>query len=927
MKMKQARLLTSALVLTLGVQAPLLAQDAPPDDDVYVLDTFTVSTEKDRGYVAADSLAGGRQASPIRVTPASISSLTSEFLSDLGITNAQDALLWSLNSAPTSDRGGFSGGSGGGVFNYWSISSRGGQSVQGGNPPTKNYFPFFVISDNYNVDRIEFAQGPNSILFGIGDIGGAMTSYTKTARFDRDFNTATLSYNSYGGWRGTVDSNTAKDNLALRLNAVIADEKGFRDGDFNEKLGATLAGDWKFNDDRSHIKFEIEGWKQKKTIYGATYLDNMSLWDGTTSAATWAQAIPNLGANPLTTPGAPGVNGMSDWGLNPYRVIVAGSDTGVMNWSGGVRSMGTNNVGVGAYLRPEPYTYELTGTPIMALPSRDFAVAPSDAFLRPQAANATLTFEQRITPNLDLQVSGYHYVDKQYAENFEGGTTASIDLNQQLPNGSPNPNYGEIYSDYFLGRQVQNHKVTEFRALLSYHFDTEIFNVPLNQVLSVSAGTQSTDYEARQYNAQDISQDTAGWTSSNWESKLVWGRVYWNNPEAPFNLPDTVRYQPLPFNWFDFDASQDIDFVGAFSQSRFWDDRLNVTLGIRRDEFDIHRIGLRGTGNTPITLDGGGNTYSAGAIAYITEWLGVFANVSENFQPAAGGTPITLYGETLGASFGKGRNYGIRVSTKDNKYYATLTWYDQSAEAVIGGDSPGFQGIWDKYFQAGGTVTDIGPAGQVTGSPGSLKAAMQYVDTYDVEYEGVELELTANPTENIRLQIHYARPKGERTNNGPNGSRYFAEHLATWQAVAGGTSTPSQELATMLTTAQNDLARWAVPTLAGAVEKSHWNAFGVYSFTNDTLRGLEIGLGATHKGARQFNQTQRTTAFTTEWLMLAYTWNFSLNGREVPTRIQLNVDNVFGDDTLVFQNYEGNVPRDYNFIPPRKATLTVRFEF
>ena len=61
--------------------------------------------------------------------------------------------------------------------------------------------------------------------------------------------------------------------------------------------------------------------------------------------------------------------------------------------------------------------------------------------------------------------------------------------------------------------------------------------------------------------------------------------------------------------------------------------------------------------------------------------------------------------------------------------------------------------------------------------------------------------------------------------------------------------------------------------------------------------------------------------------MLAYTWNFTLNGRKVPTRVQLNVDNIFGDDTLVFQNFEGTTARDFNFIPPRKATLTVRFEF
>lgn len=919
------------VALALASTVPLMAQttnSAPPTEEkALVLETFVVNTEKDNGYIATDSLAGGRQASPIRVTPAAMSSITSQFISDLGLTNVQDALKWSLSTVPTADRNGFSGGSGGNVFNFWSISTRGSMSVQGGNPPTKNYFPLFVISDTYNVDRIEFDQGPNSILFGIGDIGGAVSSYTKTARFGKDFNNLNLTLDSYGGYRGTIDTNQSTDNLAIRLNAVIADEQGWRDGDHHTKLGATLAADWKFNHDNSHLRFEIEGWKEKKTIYGASYQDNASLWNGTTSAATWGAPIANQGANPKSTPGAPGVTGMSDWGLNPYNVIVAGSGTGVMNWAGGVRSMGTNNIAWGAYLRPDSFTYTPTGTTIMALPSDHFAVAPEDGYVKPENYNLTLTYEQRINENFDLQVSAYRYTDHVYAINYEGGASASIDLNKQLPNGQTNPNFGKLYSDFFLDKQVQNHRVNEVRGQLSYHFDTKIFNVPLNQTLSVSAGQQETDYDARQYNAQDTSTGTALWTNENWTSKLVWGRIYWDNPGAAFNVPATVRYSPLPFNWFDFDSTQTIKFGGVFSQSRLWNDRLNVTLGMRRDSYDVSKIGLRGTGNTAVLGEGSGNTYSAGAVGYVTEWLGVFVNRSENYQPAAGGLAPTVYGETLGASFGKGLNYGLRVSTKDNKYYAALTWYEQTAKDVIGGNSPGFQAIWDDYFAAGGTKTNIGPAGQVTGSPGSLKAAMSYVDTYDVKYTGIEFEVTANPTRNIRLQVRYSAPKGERTNNGPRGVTYFAEHLADWQAVAGGSSAASQKLASDLTNAQKDLSNWAVPTLAGGVVKSMWNAFATYSFTEDSLKGLDIGFGASHTGARQIDQTNRTTAFTTETLLVGYSRSYSLFGRKVPTRLQLNVDNLFGNDTLVFQNYNGTQAMDYNFIPPRKLTFAAKFEF
>jgi hypothetical protein len=893
-----------------------------------VLETFKVNLEKDNGYIAVDSLAGGRQATPIRVTPAAMSSITGQFISDLGITNVQDALKWSLNTVPTSDRNGFNGGSGGGVFNFWSVSIRGDSHVQGGNPPTKNYFPLFVVSDTYNVDRIEFDHGPNSILFGIGDLGGAMTSYTKQPRFDKDFNRLSALVDNNGAWRGTFDVNQSVGNLAVRVNAVVADEKGWRDGDYHDKLGATLAADWRFNNGNSHLRFEIEGWKEKKAIYGATYQDDFSLWDKTTSAASWGASVPNKGANPQTTPGAPGVTGMSDWGLNPYRVIVAGSNNGVMDWSSGVKSMGTNNIAWGAYMRPTAFNYTPTGgTTVMALPSRSFTVSPRDGYVKPEDVNLTLTYDQRINANMDFEISGYKYLDNAYTINFEGAANAAYDLNQQLPNGQQNPNYKQLYSDFFLDKQVQNHWVNEIRGQFSYHFDANLWSVPLKQVISVSAGHQVTEYDARQYNAQDISSDTAFWNSDNWTSKLVWGRVYWNNPQAALNVPATVRYTPLPFNWYDFNSKQTIKYVGAYSSSRLWNDRLNIALGARRDDFENHKIGLRGTGNTDSVGKGAGNSYSAGAIGYLTSWLGVTGNISTNYQPAAGGLAPTVYGDVLGASKGTGRTVGFRVSTTDGKYYVAVNWYRDTGDNVIGGNSPGFQAIWDDYFAAGGTKTNIGPAGQVTGSPGSLKAAMNYVDTFSVKQTGVEVELTANPTKNIRLQVHYAAPEGERTNNGPNGVRYFAEHLADWQAVASGGSAQSQKLASDIAQAQKDLKTWAVPTLAGGVVDHMWNAFATYSFTEDPVKGLDIGFGATSTGGRQIDQANRTTAYTTETLLIGYSRNLRAFDRSLHARVQLNVDNLFGNDTLVFQSFNGTQPMDFNYIPPRKFTLTASVEF
>ena len=931
MKTTMIHKLVPAFALALGLQSPLSAQTVttPPPaaeaEKAVVMDAFIVSTDKDNGYIATDSLAGGRQAAPIRVTPAPMSSLTGTFLNDLSVTNLNDALKWSLDTVPTSDRSGMTGGSAGGVFNYWSISTRGGATVQGGNPPTKNYFPMYTMIDTYNIDRIEFDEGPNSILFGIGDIGGAVSCYSKTARFDRAFSDVNIGGDSYGGYRSTIDVNQFVGDFAVRVNAVLANEQGWRDGDFHHKLGADFAADWKFLNDTGHLRFDIEGWKEKKALYGATYQDNASLWNTTTTAATWGATIPNLGSNPQTTPGAPGVTGMSDWGLNPYNVLVAGSGA-VVNWAGGVRSMGTNNIAWGAYLRPNSFNYAPTGgTSIMALPSREFTVSPSDGYLKPEAMNMTLTYDQRIDKNMDLEVSGYRYVDNQYSVNFEGASNVQYDLNQQLPNGQTNPNFGKLYSDFFLDKQVQDHWVNEVRGQFSYHFDTDVWNVPLKQVFSASVGEQVTEYDARQLNADWIANDPSqvNWNSNNWTKDMVWGRIYWNNPQAALNVPSGVIYNAMPFNWYDFNSKQTIKYYGAFSQTRLWDDRLDISLGTRRDSYDVTKVGLRGPVNVPVDGSGAGTTYFVGAIGYVTDWLGIFGNLSDNYQPAAGGLAPSLFGQVRGASFGKAKNAGVRVSTTDGKYYASVTWYKDTATDVIGGDNPDFQSIWNDYLAAGGTATDIGPAGQING----VTAQMQYNTIYDVEYKGIEFELTANPTKNIRLQVHYAKPEGRRTNDGVDGLAYFNQHLAEWQAVAGGTTTADQKLASDLATAQHNYSIWAIPTLAAGVVKSQWNAFATYSFTDDIFKGLDIGFGATETGARQVDQVNRTTAYTTESLLLGYSRVFDTMGRKVHARFQLNVDNLFANKTLVFQNFNGTQPMDYNFIPARKFTLTARFEF
>src|SRR5690606_31079538 len=238
----------SAALLAHVLTAPFaLAQEAPPppspppipapaapapqtgsgesteDVELVRLDPFTVSADRDVGYTAVESLAGGRTNTPVRLTPAAMSSLTRTFIEDVSLLDVRDALQWSLNVVPSDWTAGKRT-----PFNSFDFNFRGaGQSLQGGAGPTRNYYTFYQSADTYNMDRIEFDRGPTSILFGVGTVGGVLSSYTKVPRFADNFVTPTVVVDSEGSYRFEGDANFfVAENLALRLNVLDEHTQG-----------------------------------------------------------------------------------------------------------------------------------------------------------------------------------------------------------------------------------------------------------------------------------------------------------------------------------------------------------------------------------------------------------------------------------------------------------------------------------------------------------------------------------------------------------------------------------------------------------------------------------------------------------------------------------------------------------------------------
>jgi outer membrane receptor protein involved in Fe transport len=909
--------------------APAPEAAAAEDDEEVVLDVFTINTDKDEGYVAVDSLAGGRTNTPIKFTPSVMSSLTRTFIDDVAITNVRDALKWSPNVVPSDY---FVGKQLANPFNNWDYNFRGaGQSLQGGAGPTRNYFTFYTAADSYNIDRIEFDRGPNSILFGVGTVGGVLSTYTKIPKLDKNFMNLTTIVDSNSSVRAEVDlNNRLTEKVALRINALVDRNRGWRENDKNDTNAIDLAMIYRPTANTS-LRFELEGAQSEITLISSLLGDGISRWDGSSYSATWGAPVTGTITRPAQSAG---------WWTDPYNVWIPGlAEKGAMDWNGGVISAGIDPDGIpfapyeGWYKTFVPL-YSWMATPpspdkIPVLPSRDFTYG--NGISEPEYYNGTVWFDQRLNENLDFSVSGYRYVNDHSAKDYEGAGNIYVDLNRQLPDGTPNPNVGKQFADFFLSKQQQDRTVSELRAQVNYKIEGEIFNVPVKQLFSVAGGSQEITWSARQYNAQLV-----GTGETDFARNMIWGRLYLDKPNQTMNLPEVVNgravsYAGMPFDWFDFDETYKLKNLGVVSQTRLWDDALSILAGARKDDYEHRKVGAH---SGSVVEDGAdGTTYSLGAI-YYWKSIGLFANYSENFDPIGPGKQNGLDGNPFGPAKGESFEYGIRISTGDGKYYASISRYDSTSSGrIFNGGKPDFQGMWRNYYDSLNQPWD------------TSRTTLPYDDTEALDVSGTEIDFVANPLKSLRLSFTFGKPDSEIVDALPGARAYYDQYLSTWQTATtpapGGSATAAQNLQNQIASSKNTLDQnVAGKTKTGLVDYTA-SIFANYSFLGDTLKGFSIGGGLAYTGEQYVGEygapdgQPKFAHYSDDRLATNMVLAYEMKIGDIPARFQLNIDNVLDDKDPIVTSYHWGwivspghaMPNGYILPAPRTFRLSARFTF
>lgn len=867
----------------LALAAPAGAQTAPATtkEDAVVLSPFTVNTEKDNGYIAADSLMGGRLATSLLKTPSDISVLTRDFLDDVGATDYLAASSFLTNTYVTLPAG-------------QDFGAQNNFRGLGGGFPTRNYFKYNNVIDFFNVERVESARGPNAILFGDGIVGGVINTVTKQAKPGRTIRQATVRVDSEGSLRGSVDFNqTIGRNAALRVNLLKDGDRNWVDTYFKNHVAAHLAATYRpWAGDE--LRLEIETGDLKQNYARQNFSDSLSTWNG----------VPFTGPVTANPPGAVGVNRFTTDRITYVKGV---GTINLLNFG--------NTAGSNFAIDPSKSAY-LANLPGIA---RNLSLQPSNAYGDTRRHILGAYYQHEWTPRLfseaAIQYAGY----KRYTYNASYGTLQT-DINTVLPGGAANPNYGKIYADVAPSTTDQDNRHYDTRFVTAYELPFSWWKQTLNAMASRRVETfYALDRRPMRTNNTAVPLLTNGANQYN-------VRQYLGNSDSaiPFIPADdsTYTWERIPTRLRS--QRQQLDTLQLATVATFWKERFTFIGGVRRDSYDSREFAIgsfstvtgRPATQAILLKELKSTVFSSGLTFFPIPQLGVYANVSQTFNPIGAGDP-SLYLKQFGQTDGLGYSGGLRFKLFDGKLVGSLGYYDTTEEGrVTGYATTEINRIWNNIQRTDKTFPTA------------------YRDTSDINSKGWELEAVANVTKNFRVRGNIGTPKTKQSNALPDTIAYFNENLPVWQAAL------TNPLTTNVAQINSDIAALRTRIQSGNEGRAlnnqadfNGSVFGNYSFTSGALNKLSLGGGVSVIGRRIIGN-QATNAFDYIKAPAYYTLNATLGytvkayGRNV--RLQLNVNNLLDYDQPFYTSVRTLAGRNYRdafyYLEPRKFLLSATID-
>ncbi len=829
------RILAACASLIASTSLP--AQSSAPSDapsplrpDAVRLSPFLVSPVGDEGYRAANTLAGTRMNTSLFLTPASISVLTSEFLDDIGATRTEDFLRFSAStdydvSAQDANGNG----------NQWYDAPA---KIRGfaGATVTRDYFPWSLSSDTFNVERVDVNRGPNAVLYGIGAPGGVINTSTKRAALNARRSSTTVLLGSWGRRRAELDVAVplVRDRLALRLNSVLEDRNGWRDFEEFHQRGFAVAGTYA-PFPTTAVRVGVEKVRRDQLVPHGTPDD--------AGGTRWLAAGAPLAPNPLngTNPDAALLGFRTSENVyfapqlraQPFRLSTIGADArpdlagtqapGFWDTVPGPRTLAQGNV-------DDPYLGSLV--PLQAsLPGPGSTTnnhyTVYHAFLEQQVAGFTveLGFRRRnywrdnrttgvggVLADPNPVLPGTHFADgdSRLAAGRLPGTA--------LPDvAAPNPMVGRLYVEGQAQTRPFDENADQYRVALGREFDLTrrhrwLGRHAVSALWQLERNRNGTwverEYNLTPANGQPIDSVTNNLIRRTYLDFSRSGGTRgamdpWTNPIRAPGVTSGFAFN-APNGWRRVDTGSRM----LAGQSRFLADRLAFTAGWRRDRVDDYRtvagaVRIPNSTNLYSKLEDvfgppevfAGNTSTFGVFASPLRWLGLTYNQSNSVLPQTAPNP---FGQLYGPRRGEGRDYGVRLNLADDRLYLTATRYttdDRNSRTGAfvqqqTGFTPVINAVIDTLLARNQPLPpSMVAAGVRTWSGGNGM-------TVDVEGRGQELELVGRLARGWSISLNASETKLKLGNVAPFQNAFFVETRPLWD----GNATPLADTPTAVQT-------------------------------------------------------------------------------------------------------------------------------
>jgi outer membrane receptor protein involved in Fe transport len=866
---------------------------------------FTVNTEKDDGYVATNSLIGGRMNTQLLMTPGEVTVLTKEFLDDIMSTDYMDAAAWLPSADVTPLDVGVP------VDPGNRVKFRGMDAGFA----SRNYFRYINNIDSYNVERMESARGPASLLFGDGVAGGMINFETKRAIVGRTISEVRARFDSEGGLRATVDANRYyKDKFALRLNVLANEGRTWQDTFFNNRYAGHLAATWRPTR-RTEIRVEGELADWKQNYAPAFMVDQASTWPGQNYVTARSASAPSGG----------GVAMFANNANTAQRALIYApayfGTYGIMNYYGLGQSQGSGiTMPVG-----ERNMDRLPEVP------KGYSIQPPNFLTHNRYNVGAVAVQQIITKDLVVEVAAQHAQTK---IDFDQGVWNNIrrDPNEVIPTYNPannthglvaNPRAGEMYSEVNVVTQTNNQYNNDIRLAAAWRLPFRRFSQKVNMI----AGRRHDNYFYQ--NHRWVRSNNPDVQALDATANIITTRYYLSDGPFRFTPPPAgsngLEVENLLAN--DNRQKQNLDSIQFATVGSYWDDRISVVGGVRWDDYErkSSSIGARILGRPdPEGYSKSGFKQSVfsptfGAVVFPIRAVGAYFNYSETFNPTAP-TWAKLNGGFLDPVRSKGRSYGLRFNLFAGKIVGSAGYYlTNQVNNPSSWRTANFNNIWDEMNLSQNRID-----------------ATSYADSSTIEARGYEVELVGNPTKNLRIMANLSFPETRQTDSMADTQAYYNRNITQWRAAAEGNNVIANELSQIETYLQtlNDGRR------RNGTLRYNANIFGVYTFRETVLKGLRVGGGVNFYGARLIgNQNNRPFdyIYNSTYQLYSATLGYSFKLKKSSVDIQLNVTNLFDYDDPIYTTtfLRGNgtsIPyvmenQNFTYSEPRKIVCAVIFKF